>query len=68
MPLLTNPAFRRRVLAMGPPDPLGTGAFWAAYEAKRPQGQATEIAPVLNKLRQLIMRPGLRAVLGQSAL
>ena len=66
VPLLTNPAFRRRVLTMGPPDPLGTGAFWAAYEAKRPQGQATEIAPVLNKLRQLIMRPGLRAVLGQS--
>jgi len=67
VPLLTNPAFRRRVLAMGPPDPLGTGAFWKSYEAKRPQGQATEIAPVLNKLRQLIMRPGLRAVLGQSA-
>lgn len=66
VPLLTNPAFLRRVLAMGPPDPLGTGAFWRDYEAKKSQGQATEIAPVLNKLRQLIMRPGLRAVLGQS--
>lgn len=65
-PLLTDPAFRRRVLD-GQDDPLGTGAFWAAYEAKRPQAQAVEIAPVLNKLRQLILRPHLRAVLGQSA-
>ena len=65
-PLLTDPAFRRRVLD-DQDDPLGTGAFWAAYEAKRPQAQAVEIAPVLNKLRQLILRPHLRAVLGQSA-
>lgn len=65
-PLLTDPAFRRRILA-GQDDPLGTGAFWRAYESKKPQAQATEIAPVLNKLRQLIVRPHLRAVLGQSS-
>lgn len=64
-PLLTDPAFRQRVLA-GQDDPLGTDAFWAAYQAKKPQAQATEIAPVLNKLRQLILRPQLRAMLGQS--
>lgn len=64
-PLLTDPAFRQRVLA-GQDDPLGTDAFWAAYQAKKPQARATEIAPVLNKLRQLILRPQLRAMLGQS--
>ncbi|MBW0252584.1 type IV secretory system conjugative DNA transfer family protein [Cellulomonas sp. PS-H5] len=64
-PLLTDPAFRRRVLSQVV-DPLGVGAFWDRYEAKRPDQQAEEIAPVLNKLRQLILRPGLRAVLGQS--
>jgi hypothetical protein len=64
-PLLTDPTFRRRVLAQVD-DPLGVGAFWARYETKRPDQQAEEIAPVLNKLRQLILRPGLRAVLGQS--
>lgn len=65
-PLLTDPAFRARALAQAPQDPLGADAFWAAYDAKRPQTQAVEIAPVLNKLRQLFIRPGLRAVLGQA--
>lgn len=64
-PLLTNPEFRRRVLK-DQQDPLGTESFWRQYDAKRPDAQATEIAPVLNKLRQLILRPGLRATLGQA--
>ena len=65
-PLLTNPAFRRRVLALAPADPLGTGVFWQGYEAKPVRTQAVEVAPVLNKLRQLMLRPGLRAMLGQA--
>lgn len=64
--LLTNPAFRRTVLA-DVDDPIGLGGFWSQYDAKSPAQQAEEIGPVLNKLRQLILRPGLRAVLGQSA-
>lgn len=64
-PLLTDPAFRKRA-RKGLSDPLGTDAFWRQYDAKKPEAQAVEIAPVLNKLRQLILRPGLRAVLGQS--
>ena len=64
-PLLTNLAFRRRILAQVN-DPLGVGAFWAQYEQKRPERQAEEIGPVLNKLRQLILRPSLRAILGQA--
>ena len=65
-PLLTNLAFRRRVLALAPPDPLGTDVFWQGYEAKPVRTQAVEVAPVLNKLRQLMLRPGLRAMLGQA--
>ena len=65
VPLLTNPAFRRRVLALAPADPLGTDVFWQGYEAKPVRTQAVEVAPVLNKLRQLMLRPGLRAMLGQ---
>ncbi|PPF44872.1 hypothetical protein C5B85_09035 [Pseudoclavibacter sp. AY1F1] len=64
-PLLTDPAFRRRVLKLID-DPIGLGGFWAQFDAKTPAQQAEEIGPVLNKLRQLILRPGLRAVLGQS--
>lgn len=66
VPLLTNPAFRCRVLALAPPDPLGTDVFWQGYEAKPVRTQAVEVAPVLNKLRQLMLRPGLRAMLGQA--
>ena len=66
VPLLTNPAFRHRVLALAPPDPLGTDIFWQGYEAKPVRTQAVEVAPVLNKLRQLMLRPGLRAMLGQA--
>ena len=64
VPLLTNPAFRRRVLVLAPADPLGTDVFWQGYEAKPVRTQAVEVAPVLNKLRQLMLRPGLRAMLG----
>lgn len=65
-PLLTNPAFRRTVLAEID-DPVGLGGFWEQYDAKSPAQQAEEIGPVLNKLRQLILRPSLRAMLGQAA-
>ena len=64
--LLTNPAFRRKVLKKAGKDPIGTDDFWARYEAKKPELQANEIAPVLNKIRQFILRPSLRATLGQS--
>lgn len=64
-PLLTDPAFRRKVLKQID-DPIGLGGFWAQFDAKTPAQQAEEIGPVLNKLRQLILRPGLRAMLGQS--
>ena len=67
VPLLTNPAFRHRVLALAPPDPLGDGCLLAGLmRPSRVRTQAVEVAPVLNKLRQLMLRPGLRAMLGQA--
>lgn len=64
--LLTDPAFRRRILS-GIDDPLGVGAFWAKYEAMPETQRAQQIQPVLNKLQQYLIRPELRAVLGQSS-
>lgn len=62
--LLTNPGFRRS-LTSGISDPIGLGPFWAWYEALSDAERAAVIAPVMNKLRQWLVRPSLRAVLGQ---
>lgn len=64
--LLTDPAFRRRMIRKLH-DPIGLGPFWAAYEAMSAEQRAQVIAPVMNKLRQFLLRPALRAVLGQAA-
>jgi hypothetical protein len=62
--LLTNPGFRRSLTA-GLRDPIGLGPFWAWYAALSDAERAAVIAPVMNKLRQWLLRPSLRAVLGQ---
>jgi hypothetical protein len=64
--LLTNPGLRHRLLK-DLHDPLGLESFWAGYDAKPPAQQAQEIGPVLNKLRSFLLRPSLRATLGQSS-
>ncbi|WP_103062768.1 type IV secretory system conjugative DNA transfer family protein [Actinomyces qiguomingii] len=64
--LLTNPEFRRWVVA-GAPDPLGTGQFWDKYDRLSEAQRMQWIAPVLNKLQPFLIRPHLRATLGQTA-
>ena len=64
-PLLTDENFRKKVLAQIH-EPVAIEPFWRHYEAMRPSEQRTEIGPVLNKMRQINFRPGLRNVLGQS--
>lgn len=64
--LLGNPAFRRRVLKESTTDPTATGPFWATFEAMSEGERAQVIAPVMNKIRPWIVRPALRAVLGQA--
>ncbi|TFV62036.1 type IV secretory system conjugative DNA transfer family protein [Geodermatophilus sp. DF01-2] len=62
--LLTNPGFRRS-LTQRLHDPIGLGPFWGWYEGLSDGERAAVIAPVMNKLRQWLLHPSLRAVLGQ---
>ncbi len=63
--LLTNQTFRRRLTA-NLDDPLGVEGFWAWYESISEQQRLAAIGPVMNKLRVVLMRPGLRSMVGQS--
>jgi hypothetical protein len=63
--LLTDDSFRRRITA-NISDPIGLGAFWANYEAMSKSERNRVIAPALNRMRQFLMRPELRALLGQT--
>ena len=63
--MLTDKAFRQKITAELN-DPIGLGAFWEAFEQMKDSEQRQEILPVLNKIRQFLLRPGLRNVLGQS--
>jgi hypothetical protein len=63
--LLTDAGFRRQVVPRIA-DPIGLGPFWSGYEAWSEAERATAIAPVMNKLRPLLLRPELRAIVGQS--
>ena len=64
--LLTDAAFRRKVTAQIS-DRIGLEPFWTAFESMKATERRMEIAPVLNKIRQFLLRPGLRNVLGQAA-
>lgn len=63
--LLTDDNFRRKILK-NISDPVGLDAFWASFEAMSSAERTQAIGPVMNKLRQFLLRPELRAVLGQS--
>lgn len=63
--LLTDAGFRRRVVPTVS-DPIGLQPFWSAYEAWSEQERIAAIAPVMNKLRPLLLRPEMRAVIGQA--
>jgi len=63
--LLSNPGFRRRIVPRVA-DPVGLAPFWAAFESWSEPERLAATAPSLNKLRPLLMRPELRAVIGQS--
>ena len=64
--LLTNPAYRQRLMAASGADPLGTGQFWAAYEALSEAQRQQWVGPVLTRLQPFLIRPHLRATLGQA--
>jgi hypothetical protein len=62
--LLTDAKFRRTQVGRVRDD-MALAGFWAWYEAQSPQAQAAAIAPPLNKLRQLLLRPALIRMLDQ---
>jgi hypothetical protein len=62
--LLTNPGFRRSLTA-NLHDPIALGPFWQWYEHLSDAERHAAIAPIQNKLRQWLLRPSLRNVLGQ---
>ncbi len=64
-PLLTDERFRRSIIGEVVNDP-GLGSFWSEYLAMSPGAQAQAIAAPMNKLRQYLLRPSLRAILGQA--
>lgn len=64
LPLLTDENFRRKVTT-NIKDRMALKPFWNQFEALRDTEKRTQISPVLNKLRQLTLRPGLRNILGQ---
>ena len=62
--LLTDAGFRRS-LTSRIDDPVGLGSFWDQWEVMSAPQQANAIGPVMSRLRQFLLRPGLRAVLDQ---
>jgi len=64
--LLGDPAFRRRLVG-GLDEPLVLQPFWTSFENWSEAERIVATAPVMNKVRPLLVRPSLRAVLAQSA-
>jgi hypothetical protein len=63
--LLTDAGFRRRIVSKIS-DPIGLEPFWSGFEAWSEAERAAAIAPVMNKLRPLLLRPEMRAIVGQT--
>jgi hypothetical protein len=62
--LLTEPGFRA-ARTRGLDDPNLKG-FWDAYERMSPAAQSQMVGPVMNKLRVVLTRPFVAAVLGSA--
>ena len=62
--LLTDSSFRARETA-GIDDPIGLGGFWGWYESLSEAARSEAVGPVLNKLRDIILRPRIRRLLCQ---
>jgi hypothetical protein len=66
IPLLLTDAGFRSALTKGLDDPNLKG-FWSAYEKMSPGAQTQMVGPVMNKLRTVLTRPFVSAVLTSSA-
>ncbi|WP_237049237.1 type IV secretory system conjugative DNA transfer family protein [Microbacterium paludicola] len=64
LPQLLTDARYRRSFTVTLLDPALV-QFWAQYEAQSDGARAATISPILNRLRQFLLRPSIRAVLDQ---
>lgn len=62
--LLTEPGFRSRILQQV--NDLHVRSFWQSFDAMSEHQQAQFVGPVLSRLRQFLLRPQLRRVVGQA--
>ena len=63
--LLTDEDFRRRIIS-NDLDKIALKPFWDQYDALKESERRTMIESSLNKVRQIMFRPALRNILGQS--
>jgi hypothetical protein len=63
--LFLDERFRARVLT-DLDDPLGLGPDWQWFESLKASEQTTIVSPLLNKARQWVARPAIRAVVSQA--
>lgn len=63
--LLSNPRFRRKAVA-ALTDEVALKPFWAWFDSLSEGERQQAIAPVMNKLRAFLLRPRIRAVIGQA--
>jgi hypothetical protein len=61
--LLTTPAVRARLRAGN--DDLALDQFWGWFEGLSPGEQQQVVAPVLTRLQPVLLRPTVRAMIGQ---
>lgn len=62
---LTDADFRQKITSRIK-DRVALKPFWEQFDALKDYSRQQQIEPVLNKLRQFTLRPGLRNVLGQA--
>ncbi|MGF0070648.1 type IV secretory system conjugative DNA transfer family protein [Streptococcus orisratti] len=63
--LLTDKHFRNKLLK-NITDPIGLESFWSWFEMLSEAQRHQMLNPILNKFRQFLLRPQLRAMLGQA--
>lgn len=63
--LLTDGHFRKRIVSQIK-DRIALQPFWQQFDSLKDNEKRQQTAPVLNKMRQFLLRPGLRNVLGQT--
>ncbi|GCF93592.1 hypothetical protein NRIC_14830 [Enterococcus florum] len=65
LPILLNNASFRKKMTANLDDKLGLETYWSYFNSLSDGERNKQLAPVMNKLRVLLMRPALKGLLGQ---